>query len=222
MLLQLCDSGFPSGAFSHSFGFETYLQEGSIKDGPTFRAWLEAYIRSQWIYNDGFALRLAYERLEKNDAQALWELDRRLTAQTIPREQRSGGIRMGRRMLELALGFLRLPMLELYSKAVEERAAFGQTALLFAVICHHYRVTLRDALLHYAYASTVSLVQNGVRAIPLGQSEGQKMLFELNALLINAVREIEQLSEEDFGIASPGLEMAAVRHERLEVRMFMS
>ncbi|MBB6729882.1 urease accessory protein UreF [Cohnella zeiphila] len=222
LLLQLCDSGFPSGAFSHSFGFETYLHEGTITDASSFRRWLEAYFLKQWVYNDGFAVRLAYEALERGDPEAVWALDRRLTLQTVPREQRLAGIRMGRRMLELVQELLDGELLGRYRERIAGKKAFGQVPVLFALICVRCQVPLRDALRHTAYAAAVSLVQNGVRAIPLGQTDGQRLLFGLNPVMAEAAGIVETLPPEDFGISPPGLELASIRHERLDGRMFMS
>ena len=44
-LFQMNDSNFPIGSFSHSFGFETYLQRNSIYDQATFDHWLDQYMR---------------------------------------------------------------------------------------------------------------------------------------------------------------------------------
>ena len=35
-LFQLCDSNFPTGAFSHSYGLESYIQEDKVHDQATF------------------------------------------------------------------------------------------------------------------------------------------------------------------------------------------
>ena len=67
-LFQLCDSNFPTGAFSHSFGLETYIQENKVHDKDSFSKWLQMYISGQLVYTDGLACRLAYEALERNDA----------------------------------------------------------------------------------------------------------------------------------------------------------
>jgi urease accessory protein len=222
LLLQLSDSGFPSGAFSHSFGFETYVSEGRITNGQEFYTWLMAFYEKQWIYNDGLALKLAYELLEQEKLDELWELDRRLTVLTIPKEQRLAGIRMGRRMLELARSLLQLPSLEGYAKQIERKRCFGQMAVVYALICSEYKVPLREALLHYAYSGCASIIQNAVRAIPLGQTEGQRLLFQLSAVLSDLAGVVEGLDAGDFGISPPGLELAAIRHERLDGRMFMS
>ena len=89
-LFQLCDSNFPTGAFSHSYGLESYIQEDKVHDQATFLQWLQVYVYEQLIYSDGLASRLVYEALEKEDFQKVWKLDRMLTVQNLPRETREG------------------------------------------------------------------------------------------------------------------------------------
>ena len=64
-LFQLCDSNFPTGAFSHSYGLESYIQENLVHDQATFAQWLHVYLNEQLVYSDGLATRLVYEALEE-------------------------------------------------------------------------------------------------------------------------------------------------------------
>ena len=58
--------------------------------------------------------------------------------------------------------------------------------------------------------------------IPLGQTAGQKIIQEFQDALAKATEKIQDLDEEDFGIVSPGLELAQMMHERVNIRIFMS
>ncbi|PWZ78666.1 urease accessory protein UreF, partial [Staphylococcus pseudintermedius] len=96
-LFQFCDSQFPTGAFSHSFGLETYIQRGDVHNGASFQAWLEVFLKEQLTYTDGLAMRLVYEAIEANDTAAIERLDQLLFVQNIPRETRNGTKQMGKR-----------------------------------------------------------------------------------------------------------------------------
>jgi urease accessory protein len=221
-LLQFCDSNFPSGAFSHSFGLETYIQDGRVKDKETFARWLRIYLDRQLVYADGLACRLAYEAIEQNRIEELWQLDRVMIAQNLPRESREAGRRMGERMIRLGDDLFSLPLLTEYRERIRAKRSFGHPALAFAIIAHHLQIPKEEGVLSFLYTSVATLVQNGVRGIPLGQTDGQRLLMELQSHLTQAAQKIQQLQPEDLGAVSPGLEIAQMRHERLHVRLFMS
>ena len=95
-LFQLCDSNFPTGAFSHSYGLESYIQENLVHDQATFAQWLHVYLNEQLVYSDGLATRLVYESLENDEMEKVWKIDRMLTVQNLPRETRDGYTENGR------------------------------------------------------------------------------------------------------------------------------
>ncbi|MBT2667945.1 urease accessory protein UreF [Bacillus sp. ISL-4] len=221
-LFQLCDSNFPTGAFSHSYGLETYIQEDQVYDQASFSQWLHVYLNEQLVYSDGLATRLVYEALENEDVQTVWKVDRMLTVQNLPRETREGTKRMGERMVNLVGTLYEFPVLSQYQKRIKEKHSFGHPAIAFTMIGHHLGVPKSTTTLYYLYSTVSSLVQNAVRAIPLGQTAGQKTIHEFQSALIEATEKIQNSDEEDFGIISPGLELSQMKHERVNIRIFMS
>lgn len=221
-LLQLCDSNLPTGGFSHSFGLETYIQNEQVISRETFANWLQVYVREQLVYNDGLALRLAYEALVLDQSEMLWDLDRMITVQSMARETREGNSRMGQRMVQLGMELYHIPALVDYQQRMLAKQSFGHPAIVFAIITHHLAVPKSTAILSYLYSCTASLIQNGVRGIPLGQTDGQRLFQELQTHLLQSVEQIKALDEDDFGSTSPGIEIAQMRHERLQIRLFMS
>ncbi|GIP58925.1 urease accessory protein UreF [Paenibacillus sp. FSL W8-0186] len=221
-LLQICDSNFPNGAFSHSFGLETYVQEGKVVDKPTFAEWISAYIAEQLVYTDGLAFRLVYEALDRAEQEHVWAWDRMITVQSFPQETRDGSARMGQRLVQLGLELYDSPVLAAYQKRLKAQQSFGHPAIAFAIIAQYLHVPLPVALLAYLHSCTASLIQNGVRGIPLGQTDGQRLIQDMHAQLRQAVKKIEALDEDEFGATSPGLELSQMRHEQLHIRLFMS
>jgi urease accessory protein len=221
-LFQLCDSNFPTGAFSHSYGLESYIQENIVHDQATFAQWLQVYLNEQLVYSDGLATRLVYESLENNEMEKVWKIDRMLMVQNLPRETRDGSQRMGERMLKLVESLYQNPILAQYRERIQQKKSFGHPAIVFTMIGHHLGVSQENTTLYYLYSTVSSLVQNAVRAIPLGQTAGQKIIQEFQAALAKATEKIQLLDEEDFGIVSTGLELAQMMHERVNIRIFMS
>lgn len=215
-LQQLTDSALPTGAFAHSLGFETYIERGLVRDEASFGVWLSAFVRQQLTFSDGLAIRLLYEDLP------VAELDSLLTAQLLPRQLREASMKMGGRLLEIGDDVFPSPALEEYRGLVGSGRASGHQPLAFAVVARSLGVPLPEALAAYLFAAVTSLTQNAVRAIPLGQNAGQRLLRQAADGVAAAVERVGQLTLDDFGAVSPGLEISQMRHERQRARMFMS
>lgn len=221
-LLQLSDSALPTGAFSHSFGMESYLADGTIVDEKTFAAWLRAYLERQLTYTDGLAIRLTHEALDDGDLPAVWRLDRMIAALTLPEQIRIATATMGRRTTDI--GQLVAPESSLgeYAAELDSGRCHGHPAIAFALLAHAVGAPTATAIEAHLFAAVCSLTQNAVRAIPIGQNAGQRIQRAMHPVVAGAVGTVLTLTEDDLGAVSPGLEIAQMRHQRLRARMFMS
>ncbi|KQQ92174.1 urease accessory protein UreF [Arthrobacter sp. Leaf141] len=215
-LQQLTDSALPTGAFAHSLGFESYVDAGLVADEASFGAWLGAFISQSLTYSDGLAIRFLYEGWN------VAELDSLLSASLLPRQVREASAKMGGRLLEIGGEIFPSAELALYRDLVGGGRAVGHQPLAFAVVARSLDVPLAEALAAYLFATVTSLTQNAVRAIPLGQNAGQRLLREAADGVAAAVERVKHLTPDDFGAVSPGLEIFQMRHERQRARMFMS
>lgn len=215
-LQQLTDSALPTGAFTHSLGFESYIERGLVRDEGSFGVWLSAFVGQQLTYSDGLAIRFLYEGVP------VAELDSLLSAQLLPRQLREASVKMGGRLLEIGSEVFPSPVLAEYRELVATGRAAGHQPLTFAVVARSLGVPLPEALAAYLFAAVTSLTQNAVRAIPLGQNAGQRLLRKAADGVAAAVEQIGRLAPDDFGAVSPGLEISQMRHERQRARMFMS
>jgi urease accessory protein len=177
---------------------------------------LAAFVSQQLSYSDGLAIRFLYEGAD------VGELDALLTASLLPRQVREASLKMGGRLLEIGTAVFPSPSLGLYRDLVSAGRAAGHQPLAFAVVARSLGVPLPEALAAYLFATVTSLTQNAVRAIPLGQNAGQRLLRKAADDVAAAVERIAHLTPDDFGALSPGLEISQMRHERQRARMFMS
>jgi urease accessory protein len=178
--------------------------------------WLAAFLSQQLTYSDALAMRFLYE------GRDVLELDGLLTAQLLPRQMREASIKMGNRMLEIGTEVFPSAELSEYRALVTAGRAAGHQPLAFAVVARSLGVPAAEAIAAYLFATVTSLTQNAVRAIPLGQSAGQRVLRNAHDAVAAAVERAARLAPDDFGAVSPGLEISQMRHERQRARMFMS
>ena len=178
--------------------------------------WLSAFISQSLSYSDGLAIRFFYEGVD------VGELDELLSASLLPRQVREASLKMGGRLLEIGAEVYPSPELELYRDLVATGRAAGHQPLAFAVVARSVGVPLPEALAAYLFATVTSLTQNAVRAIPLGQNAGQRLLRQAADGVAAAVEQVSHLTPDDVGAVTPGLEISQMRHERQRARMFMS
>lgn len=218
-LMQLTDSALPTGAFSQSLGFESYLQREQIHDEATFGRWLRMFIDQQLTYTDALAIRLVFAA---RDFARIIDIDELATVQALPQQIRDGGVTMGRRLLKIGAASYPGDWVLAYAEGVADGLLQGHQAVVWAVLARHLGIEQDTAVGAHVYASAMSLTQNAVRGIPLGQNAGQRVIHAAQQWSQRAVEVSRDLEAEDLGAIAPGLEIAQMNHERQRARLFMS
>jgi urease accessory protein len=201
-LLQLASPTLPVGAYSYSQGLESAIEAGYVTDAGTAQDWI------------GDVLELSVARLEAQvlRAQIASPTQARndfFVATRETAELRAETVQMGQSLARL-LGDLAIPV------PIEEPAF--PTA--FALAVRHWGIEPRDAVVAYLWSWLENQVMAAVKAVPLGQTAGQKMLLALGERL-GAVADL-QLEESAWTNLAPGLAVLSARHETQYSRLFRS
>ena len=143
--LQLCDSAFPSGAFSQSFGLETAIAERGIADAAAVRAWIVEYLERGLATCDARAFVLGMR-----GAASVGELDVVLAASVFAADVRAANRRLARATLEayLAMGIAD-DAIAAYRAAILAGTASGQHALACMLGYRAIAAPLEDAVCAY-------------------------------------------------------------------------
>lgn len=221
-LLQISDSNFPTGSFSHSFGLETFIQEGQVTNKNEFFEWLIRYTKIQLTHTDGIICKYTYEAIKNNDGKQIAFLDELITAQTLPFECRKANKMISKSTSKLLCELFSFKKLMMYKEEIFCNKLHGHPSIVYGILGAEWKLTVEETLLVFLYASVSNIIQNGVRAIPLGQTDGQKLLQECHELLYESINKIQMLSLEDFGLNDPEFEINQMQHEDVNVRVFMS
>ena len=219
-LFQITDSFFPSGSFAYSWGLETYVHEGMIRDREGLQKFLEAYFTGFMARGDAVILKLSWEAAQKEDLDSLIRLDRLTHSLKLARELREGSLHTGRQILKVMSRIRNTPFLERYAEDVNMGKAYGHHPVVFGLVSGRWGIELVDSALAYLYQSLSGLVSAGVRLIPLGHMDGQRSIEEMKPLIQRISKNLVEMGEEDISSFAPGLEIRSMRHEHLYTRLF--
>ena len=227
-LLQLVDSFFPTGAFAHSFGLETYVQRGLVTDQPSFEEFLRASMHAGIRNTDAVALALAYKSGLEYDKDpvasinTITDLDARLTAMKLPRESRNGSVQVGKQFLRNARKLVTNAALDEYEKRVRLKVCAVHHSVAYGLVAAATSIELPVALLGYLHAYVVGQVSAAVRLIPIGATEGQLTIRALHPDLLQIAEYAQNAKLDNLGAFTPGIDIRSMQHERLYSRLFIS
>ncbi|ADY55319.1 Urease accessory protein ureF [Syntrophobotulus glycolicus DSM 8271] len=218
LLLQITDPYFPIGAYTQSFGLETYVQKGLVRDGETARQYLTGKLENSFLYNELLGMRLAYEYAAKRELGLILELNELYGASTVPAELKKAGMNLGR-------GFFR--MAETYGGRMDllracQEAENVNYCLAFGIFCAENGIPFPEAALAFTYSQASAMINNLAKLLPLSQTEGQAILFQTGDLISRLAREVTALTAGDLGRSTIGFEIRSMQHERLYTRMYSS
>lgn len=223
LLLQLNDSLFPIGGYSHSYGLETYIQKGIVYDGKSAENYIQKKLIQNLAYSDFLAIRLAYEHVQKKEYVYIDELEDRLGASKIPAEIREASGKLGSRFVKTVLQMGVVWENDSFQQYIQLRKGkIVSHPCAYGVFCFSVGIPLPDALYAYMYGQTSAMVTNCVKTIPLSQTEGQKILYRLHSWLQKAYKRVMCAEKEMFCASTPGFDLRCIQHEKLYSRLYMS
>jgi urease accessory protein len=212
-LLQMTDSALPVGGYSQSWGLETWVQAGTLKTATNVEAALLAMLDSSLAPSEGVSCALAHSYAMYDDRASFNVLNEQLTASKWCKEPLEASLRIGERMKNLAVnaGWLS----DCPDGATHHSAAFGWIAARLSV-------DAQDAVAAYLLNTMTSLVSACVRMVPLGHTDGQRIVTRLRRQIDSLVPQCMTASLDDLGSFAPMNEWACREHESLYSRLFQS
>jgi urease accessory protein len=219
-LLAWLSPAYPIGAFSYSHGVETAVEEGLVRDRDTLVAWLDSVLRQGTGAVDGALFAAAWRAAAAGDDAAFDAVAERAAAWRGTSEMALESRQQGGSFLSITRTAWPHPALD----AVHERLG-GELSLAVAVAlaAAAHGIALENALEGYLHAFVANLISAAVRAVPLGQSDGQRALAALEPA-VRATRDaaLAVASLDEVGTATPLLDWCSLRHETQYTRLFRS
>ncbi|AFZ54606.1 urease accessory protein UreF [Cyanobacterium aponinum] len=219
-LLQLCNSSLPLGAYSYSEGLEFLVENGNITNGESLRQWLENELFYGSIRIEGAIAFRAYNCYLNDDCKGLYYWNNWLSASRETKELREQSWQMGKSLCRLTLQLI--PDDKKLKSVIDNFDSPCNSAIAFGIISAYSQIPSTEMLWGYLHSWLNNLVNGGVKLIPLGQTEGQKLIFNLHESIINTTQQIINLQDDQLASCSWGLSFASIHHETLYSRLFRS
>ena len=215
-LMQLISPALPIGGFTYSQGLEWAVEAGWVDDSDSLTDWLHGLVDDALATFELPILVRLYRACVDADRERIASWGRLLYAGRESRELRLEERNRARALLTLLrdLGI---------DAAHEWRDVLADCqAAPFALAAVHWRITLDDCLLGYAWGWLENQVAAAIKLVPLGQTDGQRVQLRLAATLPDAVERALNTDDDEIGAAAPALAIASARHETQYTRLFRS
>jgi urease accessory protein len=216
-LLQLSDSGFPSGSFTHSYGLEQALNERLVSGVDE----IEAFVRSVILQSAATAdARTAYAACDaggKDDIPSIIEADQALYRTKAAAELRQACVSTGRRLVEETVIHIEASVLNAYAEHVSSGASPGCHPVAFGVVSGALGVEPRESASALLIGTTNALLQAAMRLGRISHRDAQAILHRLRPAIASL-----DLSGGEIRAYHPLQEIASMRHQRAEARLFAS
>ncbi len=215
---------FPVGGFTYSHGLEWAIEDGSVTSAATLEAWLRDILLHGAGRSDAILFAAAWRAVRASDAARLGDVVELANALQPTRERHLEASAQGAAFAK-AIGDT-WATAEMADLVAGLGARFGTVpwtyavAVGFAAGCH--RLALRPALAAFLQGFAANVVSAGVRAIPLGQTDGLRIVARLAPVLLATCDEALAADLDDVGGAAVRADIASMRHETQYTRLFRS
>ena len=219
--LRFVDSFFPSGGYAFSSGLEAAVQGGAVRNAEELSRYVAESLTTGIGEREAVAAGLAHDSFVSGILELALKADRELDAMKLGRESRTASRQMGRQVIRLAADQNpRHPLLEDFLAAVEAGHSPGHMAVSLGLTLAAAGWSKEDSIAAFLYQTATGFVAAAMKLLPLGQREGQRLLDGWMPV-------IQQVShraalQRELSSWSPIQDIYAMRHSRLESRLFRS
>ena len=197
---------YPIGSFAYSHGLEFEIASGNITEKQEVKQWVEDLLKFGSGWNELVLFSLAY----KSDINSLDELSNFAEALAQSKERYEETLALGRAFAKVT------------SKLVMVTGQEMPLPIVMGMCAKNEDISLEYILPLFAHNFVANLISVAVRLVPLGQTAGQQVLFELFPTIEEVANKALAASIADLGTSCILADIASMKHEILKTRIFRS
>jgi len=212
---------YPVGAFSYSSGLEWAVEADDVVDTESLRRWITIVLESGAGVCDGVILVHAHRIAAKPDTDdgLLRALAEFAAALAPSKERHLETTALGRAFVDATRAAWPCAALDRLAVAWDGAVTYP---LAVGVTAAGHGIGVEPALTAFLQATAANLVSAGMRLVPLGQTDGQRVLAACEAVVAATAARALNCALEDIGSATFRADIAGMRHETQYTRLFRS
>lgn len=218
-LMAWLSPSYPVGAFSYSSGIEWAVEAGDIGDATTLTDWLSLMMSDGSGFCDALLFVHSHRAAADNDASALRDAAELAAAFSPSKERHLETTAQGAAFLTATRAAWPCEALDLLARTWDGPVAYP---VAVATSCAGHHIGAPSALPAFLHAVAANWISAGVRLIPLGQTDGQRVLAALEPIIAATAARALASSLDDLGSAAFRSDLASMRHETQYTRLFRS
>jgi len=218
-LMRLASPALPVGGFSYSEALEAAVDSGRVGSFDSAREWLLDQLHLSVARCDLPLLAAAHEAWSHDDVERIDALNAWATRVRETRELLLQMQQMGRSLVEWLRQRAGTDAAIAHAAALQPAPAWP---VVFALAAARVGATRHDSLVCFAIGWAENMVQAAIKAVPLGQSAGQRLLDALAAAVPDAVQKALTMTPDERQAFAPMLAILSARHETQYSRLFRS
>jgi urease accessory protein len=218
-LLAWMSPAYPVGAFSYSGGIELAVEAGDIKDAKTLREWLAVMIAEGAGFADAVLFSHAHDAVTGSDDAALRAGAELAAASVTSKERLLETTAQGRAFLETTQAAWPTPALARLEAVWNGPVAFP---VAIGAACAGHGIARGPAVRAYLQALAANWISAGIRLIPLGQTDGQRILAALEGVVAESAARAQTTPLDELGTCALRADIAGMKHETQYTRLFRS
>jgi urease accessory protein len=208
---------YPVGAFSYSSGIEWAVESGDVTNAETLKDWLATMLTDGGGFCDAVLFVHAHRAVD--DDNALRGIAELAAALAPSKERHLETTAQGNAFTEATRAAWPCAALDRLKAAWDGPVAYP---VAVAVAAAGNGIAIQSALAAFLQALVANWVSAGVRLVPLGQTDGQRVIAALEPVVAATARRALETSLDDLGASTFRADLASLRHETQYTRLFRS